>query len=61
MTSIASRYCHAPRATTVLERALIAGRTGLLCPECSGLVFLESATPDPSLSLEVDCTERTHA
>lgn len=60
MTRIVCPHCHVPLATTELERVLIAGRPGLLCPECSGQVFLEPATPD-SLSLEVHRTEIAHA
>lgn len=61
MTPTVCPYCHAPLATTELERVLIAGQFGLLCPECSGLVFLQPRTRDHSLSLEVHRTEAVHA
>lgn len=61
MKHIVFGHCHAPRATTELERVLIAGRLGLLYPECPGLVFFESATADPAISLEKHGTERAHA
>jgi len=61
MTRIICPHCHVPLATSELEQVLIAGRLGLLCPDCSGLLFLQTAAPAPSASLEVHCTEITDA
>lgn len=62
MTRIVCPHCHVPLATTELERVLIDGRRGLLCPECSGLVGLEPATRDnQSLSFEGHHTVTAYA
>lgn len=61
MTRIVCPHCHAPLATTELEQVLIDARPGLLCPECAGLVVLESVSREQLRSLEVRRTHTAHA